>query len=79
MKGGVIKAANSLSKFMKVGMCLSENAIAITNFDAGFATKNALRKAPKLSELIMLKFKRDCLSFVRKRATKIGERSQSSS
>lgn len=40
------------------------NVFATPKIDLGFATQNALRKAPKLSDFTILEFRRDCAAFV---------------
>ncbi|XP_049522642.1 uncharacterized protein LOC125945108 [Dermacentor silvarum] len=71
----VMMAADSPLKLIKVDMDQPANVVATPKIDLGFATKNALRKAPKLSDLAILEFKRDCAAFVKNCAKKIVERS----
>ncbi|KAG0423629.1 hypothetical protein HPB47_000599, partial [Ixodes persulcatus] len=51
------------------------NVLATPKIDLGFATRNALRKAPKLSDWTILAFRRDCATFLKNCAKKIAERS----
>lgn len=52
-------------KLLMVDLEKPENFVAVAAFDVGFAAKSGPRRAPKLPQLILLKFKRDCVSFVK--------------
>ncbi|XP_049518510.1 uncharacterized protein LOC125943340 [Dermacentor silvarum] len=75
VKKEVMMAADSPLKLINVDMDQPANVVATPKIDLGFATKNALRKALKLSDLAILEFKRDCAAFVKNCAKKIVERS----
>ncbi|KAH7953324.1 hypothetical protein HPB49_007171 [Dermacentor silvarum] len=70
-----MRAVDSPFKLIKVDMDQPANVVATPKIDLGFAMKNALRKAQKLSDLTILEFKRDCATFVKNCAKKIAERS----
>ncbi|KAH7978439.1 hypothetical protein HPB49_005516 [Dermacentor silvarum] len=68
-------SVDSSLKLIKVDIDQPAYVVATPKIDLGFATKNALQKAPKLSDLTILEFKRDCAAFVKNCAKKIVERS----
>lgn len=75
VKKEVMMAADSPLKLVKVDMDQPANILGTPKIDLGFATRNALRKAPKLSDLTVLAFRKDCATFVKNCAKKIAERS----
>lgn len=75
VKKEVLDAADAPSKLLKVDFERTDNFVAAAAFDVGFATKIELRKKPKVAQLTMLTFKRDCMSFVKACSQKIIERS----
>ncbi|CAN7984064.1 unnamed protein product [Ixodes hexagonus] len=75
LKKEILSAADTPSKLLKVDLQKPENCIAVAAFDVGCAAKNELRKAPKLPQLRLLKFKKDCVSFVKVCSRKVMERS----
>nr|XP_054921779.1 uncharacterized protein LOC129382223 [Dermacentor andersoni] len=75
VKKEVMMAADSPLKLIKVDMDQHANVLATPKIDLGFATKNALRKAPKLSDGTIFEFRRDYTAFIKNCANKIAERS----
>lgn len=71
----VVMAADSPLNLLKIDMGQRVNVVATPKIDRGFAAKNALWKALKLSDLTVLEFTRDCTAFMKNWVKKITARS----
>ncbi|CAN7981355.1 unnamed protein product [Ixodes pacificus] len=75
VKKDILQAANTSSKLLRIDLEKPDNFVAAAAFDIGFAAKNELRKIQKPSQLTVLGFKKDCISFVKRCSQKVMERS----
>lgn len=75
VKKEVLVAADTPAKLLKIDLEKLENCIPVPTFDIGFAAKNELRKVPKMPQLTLHQFKKDCVSFVKACCQKVVERS----
>ncbi|XP_077511308.1 uncharacterized protein LOC144121784 [Amblyomma americanum] len=70
-----LQATNTSSKLLRIDLENPDNMVSAAAFDIGFAAKNEFRKIPKPSQLTVLSFKKDCISFVKRCSQKVMERS----
>lgn len=75
VKKEILDAADTPAKLLKVDLEKLENCIPVPAFDIGFAAKNELRKVPKMPQLTLHQFKKDCVSFIKVCCQKVVERS----
>ncbi|KAH8032413.1 hypothetical protein HPB51_024605 [Rhipicephalus microplus] len=75
VKKEVLVAADTPAKLLKIDLEKLENCIPLPTFDIGFAAKKELCKVPKMPQLTLHQFKKDCVSFVKACCHKVVERS----
>ncbi|XP_075556329.1 uncharacterized protein LOC142588454 [Dermacentor variabilis] len=75
IKQEILRAADTPFKLLKIDLEKPENIVFVNAFDVGFAAKSELRKAAKPSQLALLTFKKECISFLKVCSQKIMERS----
>lgn len=63
VKKEVLNGVDTFSKLLKLDLEKPKNIISAPAFDIGFSAKMELRKISKPSQLSVLNFKKECISF----------------